>query len=292
MLGNGCGANWEIKTNNKKILNMKDIKEILDNYTETPSDAVWERLNARLDAEMPTNKPNSSIWKWLVSALAVVAVVGGVAFGVWKHQLDNQNLMAMSTTGRTVETPQQEPVAEVETQAPVALQDEKEAPEVETQKVAPVQTNESEVPVKSTVAETPNPASQKTETVSPSINVRQEVLPPNSTLAKQLAADPVLRTLSDENVEWTPPTHLSIPNLFTPNGDGVNDLFVIEGLENYSSPRLVVRDKNNRIVFQSQHYQNNWGGDNCPDGVYTYEITFLFNGIESQATGKVRIMRA
>ena len=271
---------------------MKDIKEILDNYTETPSDAVWERLNARLDAEMPANKPNSSVWKWLVSALAVVAVSGGVVFGVWRHRLDNQELMAMSATGRTIETPQQEPFAVIETNDPVVQQDEEVAPVVETQKEAPVQTNESEVPVKSAVSETPNSASPKTETVSPRTNVRQEVLPPNSTLAKQLAADPVLRTLSDENVEWTPPTHLSIPNLFTPNGDGVNDLFVIEGLENYSSPKLVVRDKNNRVVYQSQHYQNNWGGDNCPDGVYTYEITFLYNGIENQATGKVRIMRS
>lgn len=271
---------------------MKDIKEILDNYTETPSDAVWERLNARLDAEMPANKPNASVWKWMVSALAVVAVSGGVAFGIWKHQLNNQKLMAMSTTGRTVETPQQEPVAVGEMGDPVALQNEEVASMAETQKGTSIQTDESDAPVKSAVAETPNTASPKTETVPPRTNVRQEVLPPNSTLAKQLAADPVLRTLSDENVEWTPPTHLSIPNLFTPNGDGVNDLFVIEGLENYSSPRLVVRDKNNRVVYQSQHYQNNWGGDNCPDGVYTYEITFLFNGIESQATGKVRIMRS
>jgi gliding motility-associated-like protein len=127
--------------------------------------------------------------------------------------------------------------------------------------------------------------------VTPRTNVRQEVLPPNSTLAKQLAADPVLRTLSDENVEWTPPTHLSIPNLFTPNGDGVNDMFVIEGLEGYSSPRLVVRDKNNRIVYQSANYRNNWDGGSCPEGVYSYEFTFTYQGIENQAVGKVRIMR-
>ena len=254
---------------------MKDIKEILDNYSEAPSDAVWERLNARLDAEMPVQKPKSSAWKWATSALAVVAVSGSVAFGVWKYQHNNQEVMVMNTTEQTVETPQQESVV----------------PVVETQNLASPQTNESDASAKRSVVETPDVASPKTETVTPRTNVRQEVLPPNSTLAKQLAADPVLRTLSDENVEWTPPTHLSIPNLFTPNGDGVNDMFVIEGLECYSSPRLVVRDKNNRIVYQSANYRNNWDGGSCPEGVYSYEFTFTYQGIENQAVGKVRIMR-
>ena len=254
---------------------MKDIKEILDNYSEAPSDAVWERLNARLDAEMPVQKPKSSAWKWATSALVVVAVSGSVAFGVWKHQHNNQEVTAMNTTEQIVETPQQESVV----------------PVVETQNLASPQTNESDASAKRSVAEKPNVASPKTETVTPRTNVRQEVLPPNSTLAKQLAADPVLRTLSDENVEWTPPTHLSIPNLFTPNGDGVNDMFVIEGLEGYSSPRLVVRDKNNRIVYQSANYRNNWDGGSCPEGVYSYEFTFTYQGIENQAVGTVRIMR-
>lgn len=271
---------------------MKDIKDILDNYSEAPSDAVWEKLNARLDAEMPVQKPKSSAWKWATSALAVVAVSGGVAFGVWKHQHNNQEVTAMNTTEQIVETPQQESVVPVvETQNLASPREESVALVVETQNLASPQTNESDASAKRPVVETPDVASPKTETVNPRTNVRQEVLPPNSTLAKQLAADPVLRTLSDENVEWTPPTHLSIPNLFTPNGDGVNDMFVIEGLEGYSSPRLVVRDKNNRIVYQSANYRNNWDGGSCPEGVYSYEFTFTYQGIENQAVGKVRIMR-
>ena len=127
--------------------------------------------------------------------------------------------------------------------------------------------------------------------VAPKTNVRQEVVPANSTLAKQLAADPVLKNLSDESVDWSLPVSLSIPNLFTPNDDEVNDLFVIEGLENYTSPRLVVRDKNNKVVYQSNAYKNTWGGEDCPEGVYSYEFTFKYNGIENMATGKVRIMR-
>lgn len=276
---------------------MKDIKEILDNYNERPSEDVWNRLESRLDAEMPVRRSRNTVWKWAAIAVGIIAIGGGVAFGILRQSHHNEGLAATEITEQTVETQPQEAV--VETQNVSSPQDEEFPSVVETQNIASPQNVASLQEEKpSTVVETRQTSSSQPETPAkpatkeaPKTNVRQEVLPPNSTLAKQLAADPVLRTLSDENVEWTPPAHLSIPNLFTPNGDGVNDLFVIEGMEQYSDPRLVIRDKNGRIVYQSGHYQNTWDGGNCPDGVYNYEFTFLYNGIENQATGKVRIIR-
>ena len=270
---------------------MKDIKEILDNYREQPAEDVWNRLEARLDAEMPVRRTRNTVWKWVAIAVGVVAIGGGVAFGILRQSYHNEDFAEVNKTGQTVETQPQEAVVEtqnvvspieeespslVETRNGTSLQEEKPSSVAETHKTPSLQ---PETPAKPVAKETPK------------TNVRQEVLPPNSTLAKQLAADPVLRSLSGENVEWTPPAHLSIPNLFTPNGDGVNDMFVIEGLEHYTSPKLVVRDKNNRVVYQSGSYQNSWDGSNCPDGVYSYEFTFAYNGIENQATGKVRIIR-
>ena len=264
----------------------------MDNYSEQPSEEVWERLSARLDAEMPVREARRTAWKWVAAAAGVLAVIGGVTFGVLQHQRNNEDLMTKNVTEKPVEVQSQE--AGVETQNVASLQVEESSTVVETHDRTSLRDEEPPA-----VAETRVSASQPAETPAtpvatetPRTNVRQEVLPPNSTLAKQLAADPVLRNLSEGDVEWTKPAHLSIPNLFTPNGDGVNDSFVIEGLEQYSSPRLVIRDKNNHVVFQSGNYQNTWDGGNCPDGTYSYEFTFSYNGIESQATGKVRIMRS
>jgi len=277
---------------NSQSQNMKDIKDILENYSEQPSQEVWERLSARLDAEMPVHQTRKSVWKWASVAATVIIVGGGVLFGVMRHQHNNEGVTAMNTTEKTVGAQPQEAV--VETQNVASLQEEEPSTVVETSERASV--GEEEPPAN---VETRSRASQPSETQpapaatsTPQTNVRQEVLPPNSTLAKQLAADPVLRNLTDGSVEWSKPAHLSIPNLFTPNGDGVNDLFVIEGMEQYSDPRLVIRDKNGRVVYQSNHYQNSWDGGNCPDGVYHYEFTFAYNGIENQAVGKVRIMRS
>lgn len=270
---------------------MKDIKEILDNYSEQPSEDLWTRLESRLDAEMPVRKARRTAWKWVASAAGLLAVIGGVTFGILQHQSHNEDLAATNVTEKTVEAQPQESV--VETQDVASLQEEEPSTAEETLREISLRDEEPPAVAETRVreaqpAEAPTaPAAKET----PKSNVRQEVLPTNSTLAKQLAADPVLRNLSEGDVEWTKPAHLSIPNLFTPNGDGVNDFFVIEGLEQYTSPRLVVRDKNNRIVYQSGSYQNTWNGNGCPDGVYSYEFTFLYNGIESQATGKVRIIR-
>lgn len=63
---------------------------------------------------------------------------------------------------------------------------------------------------------------------------------------------------------------LYIPNIFTPNGDGVNDLFFISNLP--QGAKLRVYDKWGILSYQSHWYENDWDGKNQPDGVYFYEI--------------------
>lgn len=265
---------------------MQEFKDIFENYQEKPSEELWGRISERLDVEMPVEKAASvkrmSFWKWAAVALSVLTI-GGVTYGVIRHHQSDQQAVAQNTVVTPAQEEESVVVTEVEPVTETITPEKAELPvpaeqELRTSnaEVAPVTKQEPEV---------------KKE-VAPKTNVRQEVVPANSTLAKQLAADPVLKNLSDESVDWSLPKHLTIPNLFTPNGDGVNDLFVIEGLENYGSPRLMVRDKNGRVVYQSGDYHNTWSGENCSDGVYHYELTFTYNGIENQATGKVRIIRS
>ncbi len=62
-----------------------------------------------------------------------------------------------------------------------------------------------------------------------------------------------------------------IPNVFTPNGDQVNETFTIENLP--ASSNIVIYNRWGNIVYQSDNYQNNWDGENHPDGVYYYILT-------------------
>jgi gliding motility-associated-like protein len=77
-----------------------------------------------------------------------------------------------------------------------------------------------------------------------------------------------------------------IPNVFTPDNDGVNDVFKIENLAPNSS--LTIYNRWGNTVYQSTNYQNNWDGNNCPAGVYYY---ILSPPAGKQAKGTVTILK-
>lgn len=78
------------------------------------------------------------------------------------------------------------------------------------------------------------------------------------------------------------PVKLKIPNIFTPNGDGINDYFEIgygkdgkpiNDLNKYFlSHKLVIFNRWGRIVYESTDYRNDWDGGKLPDGTYFYVL--------------------
>lgn len=69
---------------------------------------------------------------------------------------------------------------------------------------------------------------------------------------------------------------LVIYNGFTPNGDGKNDFFTIDGLENFPNTRVIIYNRWGNRLFEDGNYQNNWGGTwndlLVPDGTYFYQV--------------------
>ncbi len=59
---------------------------------------------------------------------------------------------------------------------------------------------------------------------------------------------------------------LSIPEGFSPNGDGVNDLLIVRGLNNYPGHSIVVFNRWGETVFSASPYNNDWNGK-CTTGV-------------------------
>ncbi|WP_316801641.1 Calx-beta domain-containing protein [Pedobacter frigidisoli] len=64
--------------------------------------------------------------------------------------------------------------------------------------------------------------------------------------------------------------NITVPNLFTPNGDGINDVFEIRGLNQYQSNELQIVNRWGNEVFHSKNYQNNWTGEGLNEGTYYY----------------------
>ena len=74
----------------------------------------------------------------------------------------------------------------------------------------------------------------------------------------------------------------AVPNFFSPNGDGVNDTFIVPCLLNvadFPNSQLIVFNRWGDEVFKSSlPYDNNWdgkyNGEDLPVGTYFYVLQF------------------
>ncbi len=65
--------------------------------------------------------------------------------------------------------------------------------------------------------------------------------------------------------------NLSVPNVVTPNGDNINDIFKINGLENFPNSVLNVFTRWGNKVYSSDNYKNDWKPEQN-DGTYFYVL--------------------
>lgn len=61
-----------------------------------------------------------------------------------------------------------------------------------------------------------------------------------------------------------------IPNVITPNGDGMNDQLIIKGLEQYGDNELIILNRWGNHVFEQKRYMQNWDGKGLSEGTYFY----------------------
>ncbi|MFK7798295.1 MAG: gliding motility-associated C-terminal domain-containing protein [Aureispira sp.] len=82
-----------------------------------------------------------------------------------------------------------------------------------------------------------------------------------------------------------------IPNIFTPNNDGVNDRFEIPCVSEQNSAYLAVYNRWGDEVYRSDNYVNQWDGTYegavLPDGTYFY-IVQLADGVRTQGSVEIR----
>jgi gliding motility-associated-like protein len=82
-------------------------------------------------------------------------------------------------------------------------------------------------------------------------------------------------------------TEIFIPNVFTPNDDGVNDVFFIRNLPD-TNAELIISNRWGAEVYSTRSYQNNWDGSGVSDGVYFYRLSI--SGGDAR-TGWIEIVR-
>jgi len=73
-----------------------------------------------------------------------------------------------------------------------------------------------------------------------------------------------------------PNDELIFYNTFTPNNDGINDVFYIANLEQYPDNTLTIYNRYGQKIFFKRGYQNDWdgtiNGEQIPTGTYFYVL--------------------
>ena len=89
------------------------------------------------------------------------------------------------------------------------------------------------------------------------------------------------------------------PNAFSPNGDGLNDVFSVFGNGIPEAFELVVYNRWGNLVFSSEDINTNWDGTingrKCPVGIYTYRFQYVkkinLEIIRKEETGIIALIR-
>ena len=122
-----------------------------------------------------------------------------------------------------------------------------------------------------------NPTSHGTDNAVPHLKVRAV----NSSLSG---------LCKEGNGGEATPCPIVIPNIITPNGDHVNDVFTISNIEQYPNNHMTILNRWGKEVY-SHTYDNNsnvFKGTDLPDGVYFYILEYG-DGQTKPSTGTVTI---
>lgn len=67
------------------------------------------------------------------------------------------------------------------------------------------------------------------------------------------------------------------PNVITPNGDGINDQFLVTNLGDYDKVELIIINRWGNLIYENDNYLNDWSGKDksgkdLEEGVYFYTV--------------------
>lgn len=109
-------------------------------------------------------------------------------------------------------------------------------------------------------------------------NVLNPIVTPNQTTVYSLTATENGCTQTDQVTVFLNDS-LEIPNTFSPNNDGLNETWVIKGIEKFPNNRVSLYTRWGQEIFSVSNYSSSkaWGGltrsgSKAAEGVYFYVI--------------------
>jgi gliding motility-associated-like protein len=253
------------------------FKEKLGDFEANVRPEIWSSICSQLVSSPVVGTFATSILTKGAVALSIVAAVTAVVyFSFNQTELSNKSLKETDSKALT------------ETETPIEQIKKVETTAIET----PVQLDKNQPFIKEFIT-----GDVGLDNIFPQENVNnrieavqgvqeasvRETLLDNTTVVRDnietiTVVKPFVTEVSTNLNEGSSQTYiLELPNVFTPNNDGINDILIVntEGLTEFS---LVVLDQRNKIIYTSQDSTISWdglglSGEPIPSGNYVYFIT-------------------
>lgn len=105
--------------------------------------------------------------------------------------------------------------------------------------------------------------------------------------------NPGISSMSNET-EVIPTMYMYIPNSFTPNGDGLNDMFGVSG-EAIQSFSMQIFNRWGDKIFEANNVSQQWDGTfkgtKVPEGAYVYKVfASSITGKKTQKEGTITLI--
>jgi len=164
----------------------------------------------------------------------------------------------------------------------------------------PTRNEDNMIPLASILDASPEEAITETTTVVPPSPAPDAVVADKTSVEMEEETILENQNIQEEIEENQEPIEVEedfvLPNIFTPNNDGVNDYFEIQMSEK-SDFQIIVIDQTNKVIFQSNLVDFRWdgtlpGGEPVPSGNYIYYLTAkTLNGKDFVKHSDLRIER-
>lgn len=294
------------------------LKKGMENYQPTPPADVWAHLEQNL-VQAPVGSTHGNIGNagkivnaiksaGIVTKVALLAIVPsllGVYFLLQSESAINKSIVApvnqVLEPAKSIELTENKPVL-----AEPTLKENSPIKKPTGAVIQPVHSGKTKLesspilPLIENKSNIQNPESgQKTQQPD---NLNNTAAAGTSIQTK---AEPKTKVIDDvlpvpaPKIEDNPKSESNIPdliaNVFTPNGDGINDKFVLE-IENPVYYHLIIYDGRGKVVFESTQAHICWNGTDmktgmdCEEGYYTYSFDYQLSNSKQIQNKKDIIM--
>ncbi|MCU0441990.1 MAG: gliding motility-associated C-terminal domain-containing protein [Bacteroidia bacterium] len=237
--------------------------------------------------------------KWVIATALVATITTAVYFGYQTQNTPSEqptNAIAEALKADSLVEEDVQPLTSVGIQAPKTKESDSPRPSLSSAEQANPEPNDEVVPLEQNInAEQSNPTAEPI-TAKPTLNE----LP--TTAKPQALNEPNTAVVeSEQKSEAKQPNNSkavvlsALPNVITPNGDGLNDSWIIDW-EDVQYTFIIIDQKGN-LVYESKANEPSWNGVNgftgqlCEKGDYIFVIRYQPNGADNQEqkTGPLRI---